>query len=197
MSPTTRVQPRPRPSAKPAAVDSTPSMPLAPRLAATGAPRPVGTAACRWGGAPTPVPAAAAMDGSRTALSEEPSVPAVGGGCGAGVAGQAYMSRSRMGMLLPTKSASPGGSALARVRATWGRGVRQGVPVEGGSMHSGRRRHAQQGWCAALSVAGPRACRLSTQREAGVRSPQPGQQQMPDYSQPLHPCSQPNPPPAR
>ena len=39
-SPTTRVTPRPRPSAKPAAVDSTPSMPLAPRLAATGAPRP-------------------------------------------------------------------------------------------------------------------------------------------------------------
>jgi hypothetical protein len=41
-SPTTSVVPRPSPSAKPAAVDSTPSMPLAPRLAATGAPTPAG-----------------------------------------------------------------------------------------------------------------------------------------------------------
>ena len=40
MSPTTRVTPRPRLKAKPAALLRTPSMPLAPRLAATGAPSP-------------------------------------------------------------------------------------------------------------------------------------------------------------
>ena len=45
MSPTTRVTPRLRPNAKPAALLSTPSMPLAPLLAATGAPSPDNT--CR------------------------------------------------------------------------------------------------------------------------------------------------------
>ena len=40
MSPTTRVAPRLRPYAKPAAALITPSMPLAPRFAATAAPMP-------------------------------------------------------------------------------------------------------------------------------------------------------------
>ena len=43
MSPTSRVTPLLRPKANPAALLSTPSMPLAPLLAATGAPSPEGT----------------------------------------------------------------------------------------------------------------------------------------------------------
>ena len=43
MSPTSRVTPLLRPKANPAALLSTPSIPLAPLLAATGAPSPEGT----------------------------------------------------------------------------------------------------------------------------------------------------------
>lgn len=91
----------PQAGAHPAAVLSTPSMPLAPRFAATGAPTPAATAPWASSGSADPGP------------DPRPAAPLARGARRGAVA---YMSMSRMGMLLPRNRASPAKPFCPRIQ---------------------------------------------------------------------------------